>query len=260
MKKRLEGKVAIITGGGRGIGSATGELFCAEGAGVLLVDVDASTLAQTAERIAADVADAAARIAVFHADIRDLDQARAAVARATEQFGRLDVVVNNAAIRNVGPIESTEPDTWHELMSVNLLGAVNLCKASAAALRRSGNASVVNVSSVYGVMARKNWGIYDATKASLISLTRTFACEQAEHGIRVNAVCVGGTVTPFTVGNARARGMDENDLLRESRTDNLLGRWARPIEMAYPILWLASDEASFVTGATLMVDGGRSIM
>jgi 2-hydroxycyclohexanecarboxyl-CoA dehydrogenase len=256
MTGRLEGKVAIVTGGARGIGRATGELFRSEGAAVLLVDVSTEAPLATADRVGSP----ASTIDFYRADIRDLDQVKRAVAYGIEKFGQLDVLVNNAAVRNVGPIEESDPESWRELMAVNLLGAVNCCKVSLPALRDSRHGSIVNVSSVYGITARKNWGIYDASKAALISLTRTLACEEAEHGIRVNAVCLGGTVTPFTVDNARARGKDEHDLLHERRDDNLLRRWARPIEIAYPILWLASNEASFVTGTALMVDGGRSIV
>jgi meso-butanediol dehydrogenase/(S,S)-butanediol dehydrogenase/diacetyl reductase len=173
----------------------------------------------------------------------------------------LNVLVNNAVMRDVGPIERTERSEWDKLLSVNLLGAVNFCKAAVNELRRDGKASVVNVSSVFGVMGRKHWGIYDASKAALLSLTRTFACEEAEHGIRVNSVCVASTLTPYTIKRAQAtRNMSEDDLQQEKRADNLAGRWAQPMEMAYPILWLASDEASFITGTTLMVDAGRSVI
>jgi len=114
---------------------------------------------------------------------------------------------------------------------------------------------------VFGVMGRKNWGIYDATKAALISLTRTLACEEADHGIRANAVCVASTLTPYTITRAHAtRHMSEDDLQQEVRNDNLLKRWAQPMEIAYPVLWLASDESSYMTGTTLMVDAGRSVI
>ena len=138
---------------------------------------------------------------------------------------------------------------------------MNFCKAALTELRRDGKGSVVNVSSVYGVMARKSWAIYDATKAALISLTKTLACEEADNGIRANSVCVASTLTPYTIARAQqTRNMTEQDLRHEAKDSNLLHRWADPIEIAYPVLWLASDEASFMTGATLMVDGGRSII
>jgi meso-butanediol dehydrogenase/(S,S)-butanediol dehydrogenase/diacetyl reductase len=254
----MAGRIALVTGAGGGIGGATAALFCREGAQALLVDNDEPALHRTAERILRDTPGASIDLLV--ADIRSYEQTARAVSRATERFGGLDALVNNAAIRNVASIVDSKPEAWQDLLAVNLMGAVNFCKAAAPALRRSGHASVVNVSSVYGVVARKNWGIYDATKAALISLTQTFACEEAVNGIRVNAVCVGGTITPHTIRSAEARGLSEDNLQREVRTDNLLRRWGKPEEIAYPILWLASDEASFITGTALMVDAGRSIL
>ncbi len=258
MSHRMAGKAAIVTGGGGGIGGATGELFCAEGGRVLLVDRDPDALRETARRIAERVA--GAEIDVMQADVSEFDLAAAAVEHAVARFGALDVLVNNAAIRNIARVDATERQAWNDLLGVNLLGAVNFCKAAAPALRASGKAAVVNVSSVYGVMGRADWSIYDATKAALLALTRSFAIEEAANGIRVNAICVGGTLTPFTIGRAKSRGLTEADLRSQPRHENLLKRWGEPVESAYPILWLASDEASFVTGATLMVDGGRSVL
>ena len=257
MTDRLAGKVAIVTGGASGIGRVTAELFSRESAKVLLVDRDADMLASAIEHIRNTVSGAAIDTAV--ADIAEESEARSAVAQALETFGTLDILVNNAAIRDVGPVMETKQENWEKLWAVNVLGAVNCYKAAAEALRSSGKASIINVSSIGAVCAREGWGIYDATKAALLALTRTLASEEAAHGIRVNALCAGGTVTPFTVGRAESRDQTAEDLRNELREDNLLGRWAEPMEIAHPILWLASDEASFITGTTLMVDGGRSV-
>jgi meso-butanediol dehydrogenase/(S,S)-butanediol dehydrogenase/diacetyl reductase len=154
----------------------------------------------------------------------------------------------------------SDPGEWQRLFSVNVLGAVNFCKSALPALRGSGNASIVNVSSCYAVTGRKGMPIYDATKAALLSLTRTLAFEEAEHGVRANAICPGGTLTPFTMGRGAERGEKPEDMAKEQRSDSLLRRWARPEEIAFPALWLASDESSYMTGATIMVDGGLSIM
>jgi meso-butanediol dehydrogenase/(S,S)-butanediol dehydrogenase/diacetyl reductase len=258
MQPRMAGKCAIITGGAGGIGSATAALFCAEGAKVLLVDRDEAALRAASYRIRGEVQTAA--LDTFLCDITVPEQAAAAVAHAVAGFGALNVLVNNAAIRRVSSVATSKLADWQAVIAVNLLGAVNFCAAAAPALRAAGRASVVNVSSVYGVMGREDWAIYDSTKAALLALTRSFACEEAKNGIRSNAVCAAATLTPFTIGRARARGKTEADLRREGMPVNLLGRWAEPPEMAYPILWLASDEASFVTGATFMIDGGRSIV
>lgn len=116
------------------------------------------------------------------------------------------------------------------------------------------------MSSVYAVVGRVGMGQYDATKAAVLALTRVLAVEEAPHGVRVNAVCPGSTITPFTIPRTAARGFTVEQLRTRGVTDTPIGRWAEPEEIAYPILWLASDEASFITGATLMVDGGLSIV
>jgi meso-butanediol dehydrogenase/(S,S)-butanediol dehydrogenase/diacetyl reductase len=255
---RLIGKVALISGGGGGIGAATARLFCAEGAKVVLVDQDPAALEAKAGALRS--VSASFELDTYVADIADEIQASAAIAKAIERFGAVDVLVNNAAIRIPGTVETTPRSEWDRILSVNLLGAVNLYRAAAVALRKSGKASIINVSSVYAITGRTGMGPYDATKAALIALTRTLACEEAGHGIRVNAVCPGSTLTDYHLKRGAAKGVSEQTMKEEVRTDSLLCRWARPEEIAYPILWLASEEASFVTGAVLMVDGGLSIM
>jgi meso-butanediol dehydrogenase/(S,S)-butanediol dehydrogenase/diacetyl reductase len=182
------------------------------------------------------------------------------VQHALQTFGRLDVLVNNAAMRNYAALAEATPAEWQAVLGVNLMGAANYCRAALPALRDSGRGSIVNVSSCYAVTGREGMGLYDATKAGLLAMTRTLACEEAARGVRVNAVCPGSTLTDFHVARAQAAGKSIETLETERRDTSLLGRWAAPEEIAWPILWLASDEASFVTGATLMVDGGLSII
>lgn len=247
---RLRGRTALITGAGRGIGAETARLFCEQGARVLLVDRDATPLEETAARIRREVAGAQAHTQL--ADVAKATDCEAAVRRAVELFGALDTIVNNAAIRIPMSVADAQPTDWQKVVEVNLFGTVNVSRAALGALREARKASIVNVSSCYAETGRSNMGLYDATKAAMLSLTRTLAFEEADRGIRVNAVCPGSTLTDYHAG--RGRKADE------ARTDSLLKRWATPAEIAYPILWLASDEASFVTGAALMVDGGLSIM
>ena len=149
---------------------------------------------------------------------------------------------------------------WQAMVGVNLIGTANYCKAALPELRRAGRGSIVNVSSCYAVTGRKGMGIYDATKAGMLALTRTLAFEESGHGVRANAVCPGSTMTDFHVARARAAGKSVETLATERRDTSLLARWAAPHEIAWPILWLASDEASFITGTTLMVDGGLHVM
>ena len=255
---RLAAKSALITGGAAGIGAAMAELFCAEGAAVTLIDTNEEKLAQTCAAINRKVP--GARVTHFAANVADAAAAYAAVAHALAANGQLDILVNNAAMRNNASVAGATPDEWHAVLGVNLMGAANYCRAALPALRERGNASVVNVSSCYAVTGRKGMGLYDATKAGLLALTRTLAHEEAAHGIRVNAICPGSTLTDFHVNKARAAGKDIEQLKSERRSTSLLGRWAKPMEIALPVLWLASDEASFITGTTLMVDGGLHVM
>jgi 2-hydroxycyclohexanecarboxyl-CoA dehydrogenase len=257
-RERMAGKVAIITGSAGGIGAATAELFCEAGARVALVDRNGELLGETAAGIRERVPEA--ELITFACDVADYSSAVGAVAETKATFGALNVLVSNAAIRHIGPLEETTNEDWGRLLETNLLGAVNFCRAAAADLRSDGRASVVIVSSAYAVVGRREMPIYDATKAALLSLMRSVAFDGAPDNIRVNAVCPGSTVTPYTLGNARARGQTEADLLAERKDIALLKRRATAEEIAYPILWLASDEASYITGATLMVDGGLSII
>ena len=255
---RLANKVALITGGGAGIGAAAARVFCSEGAAVFLVDVDPEALARTSRAIIEAQPDA--RVVTFTANIADDQLALQAVQLCSERFGQLDVLVNNAAMRNYSPISEASVAEWQAMINVNLIGAANYCRATLPLLRASGHGSIINVSSCYAVTGRKHMGLYDATKAGLLALTRTLAHEEAVHGIRANAICPGSTLTDFHVGRATTAGKSVETLKNERHDTSLIGRWATPEEIAWPILWLASNEAAFITGATLMVDGGLSIM
>jgi meso-butanediol dehydrogenase/(S,S)-butanediol dehydrogenase/diacetyl reductase len=159
------------------------------------------------------------------------------------------------------PLAEADAGDWERILGVNVLAASYCCKAAIPHLRAAGGGTIVNVSSVFGVMGRAGMGQYDTTKAALLGFTRALAVEEARHGIRVNAVCPAGTITAYHIRRAAERGVSEEALRRERSQDNgLLGRWAEPREVAYPILFLACAESSFVTGATLMVDAGRSIV
>jgi NAD(P)-dependent dehydrogenase (short-subunit alcohol dehydrogenase family) len=254
---RLADRVAIITGGAGGIGAATGLLFCEEGARVALVDSDADAMRATVAQIRAAVP--GARLADVVADVSREEAAAAAVAAARETLGPIDVLVNLAGIRAYEPLAESTRETWERILGVNLLSYAWFTKAAIADLRSCGRGSVVNVSSTHGVNPRGGTGQYDATKAAIISMTKTLAFEEAAHGIRANALCPGLTLTPFHQRRAAAAGRTREDIAQQGRDGCLLGRWADPREVAYPILWLASDEASYVTGSVLMVDGGRYV-
>lgn len=253
---RMQGKRALITGGGAGIGAATARAFCQEGAAVVLVDRNRRALDEQAQSLR----QAGGRVATLEGDVAHPELAARAVALTVQSFGGLEVLVNNAAMRNYATVAEATPEEWRSVLEVNLTGTAGFCRAALPELRKSGRGAIVNVSSCYGVTGRKGMGIYDATKAALIALTRTLAHEEAAHGIRANAVCPGSTLTEFHLARGRAAGKTEDEISRARSDNSLLARWASPEEVAWPILWLASDEASFITGTQLLVDGGLSIL
>ncbi len=255
---RLHGKSAIITGGGAGIGAAIAKLFCTEGAAVTLVDLDEAALKATATEIRAE--NSSAQIAYLAANISHEDTAQASLAVALQAHGHVDTLINNAAMRINSSILDATPDAWRALLDVNLVGAANFCRTVLPALRKQQGASIVNVSSCYAVTGRQGMGLYDASKAALLALTRSLAHEEAPYGIRANAVCPGSTLTDFHIKKAHIAGKPIDQLKTERQATSLLARWASPEEIAYPVLWLASHEASFITGTTLMVDGGLHVM
>lgn len=255
---RMAGRRALVTGAGAGIGAATALAFCNEGAAVLLVDRDADELDRAREEILQAVS--TARLEILVADVCDEDGAIDAVRQAVSAWGGLDTLVNNAAMRNYSAASDATTAEWQAMVSVNLVGLSNYCRAALPSLRASGQGSIVNVSSCYAVTGRKGMALYDATKAAQLAYTRTLAFEEAVHGIRANAVCPGSTLTAFHLNRAEQAGKPAKTLRSERRDSSLIGRWATPAEIALPILWLASSEASYITGTTLMVDGGLHIM
>lgn len=253
---RLADKTAIITGGAGGIGAATGLLFCQQGGRVMLVDGDReamdAALADIRQRVPGT------QLEGIVTDVADEEAAGAAVAATRRAFGPIDVLVNLAGIRAYEPLAEAKRETWERILAVNLLSYAWFTKAAIADLRaRRGN--IVNISSTHAANARAGMGQYDVTKAGIVSMTRTLAFEEAKHGVRINAVCPGATLTPFHLRRAAAAGRTREELERQAADECLLARWADPCEIAFPILWLASNEASYVTGAVLMVDGGRYV-
>jgi NAD(P)-dependent dehydrogenase (short-subunit alcohol dehydrogenase family) len=259
MAGRMAGRVALVTGGGGGIGEATGRLFAEQGGAVALVDRDRAAVEAAAAGIVAGVAGAS--VLALAADVAREAECRRVVEETAGRLGGLHCLVNVAGVRVYAPLAEADAGDWERILGVNVLAASYCCKAAIPHLRAAGGGTIVNVSSVFGVMGRAGMGQYDTTKAALLGFTRALAVEEARHGIRVNAVCPAGTITAYHIRRAAERGVSEEALRRERSQDNgLLGRWAEPREVAYPILFLACAESSFVTGATLMVDAGRSIV
>src|SRR5262245_16865112 len=254
MSDRLQGRTAIITGAARGIGYATANLFLQEGARVGLVDFDAGSLTESAAKLAHGRS--AGSVFAQPADIANAAGIAAAIDALAKDLGGVDILTNNAAARAYGTIADATPESWDAILQTNVTGLANCCRAALPYLRKSRHGSIVIVSSAFALTGRPNMGQYDATKAALLAMTRVLACEEAAHGIRVNAVCPGSTLTPWTAGRPAARGMSVDELTARGAAPSLLNRWASPEEVAYPILWMASNEASFITGTILPVDGG----
>jgi 2-hydroxycyclohexanecarboxyl-CoA dehydrogenase len=253
---RLANKTAIITGGAGGIGAATGLLFCQECARVALVDSDQAAMDAALADIRTKVS--GAHVTGIVTDVGRQEGAIDAVDAARNALGPIDVLINLAGMRSYEPLADASAKTWERILAVNLLSYAWFTQAAIADLRaRRGN--IVNVSSTHGVNPRAGMGQYDVTKAGIISMTKTLAFEEAQHGVRVNAVCPGLTLTPFHRKRYAAAGRTQADIDAEGLEGCLLGRWADPREVAFPILWLASDEASYLTGSVLMADGGRYV-
>jgi 2-hydroxycyclohexanecarboxyl-CoA dehydrogenase len=258
MPGRMAGRVALVTGGGGGIGEATGRLFAEEGATVALVDSDKAAVEAAASGIVKAVA--GAHVSALAADLTSEPESQRVVDATLAAFGALHTLVNVAGVRLYTPLAEADAKGWEFIFGVNVLATAYCCKAALPALRQGGRGTIVNLSSVYGVKGRAGMGQYDTTKAAVLGFTRALAIEEAPHRIRVNAVCPGGTITPYHIRRAAAQGVSEAEMRTQRTGDNLLGRWAEPREVAFPILFLASDESSYITGATLMVDAGKSII
>jgi 2-hydroxycyclohexanecarboxyl-CoA dehydrogenase len=255
----MTGRVALVTGGGGGIGEATARLFAEEGGAVALVDVDRRAADAAASAIATAVP--GAWVLPLAGDVAREPEARRAVADTVSRFGALHALVNAAGIRVYTPLAEATDEDWRRIIDVNVLATAFCAKAALPSLRAAEHATIVNVSSVFGVLGRAGMGQYDTTKAAVLGFTRALAVEEAPHGIRVNAVCPGGTITRYHIERAARQGVSEAELRRSRAQDNgLFGRWAEPREVAYPILFLSCPESSFITGTTLMVDAGKSVI
>ena len=241
---RLDGKVAIVTGAARGMGAATASLFVAEGARVLLTDVQR----EDGERLAAELG-AAARFMVHN--VADESHWQAASSFALEQFGRVDVLVNNAGVLAAAAIESLALDDIQRVFGVNLIGPLLGMKTVAPLMKAQRSGSIINVSSVDGFRGCNGLGAYSASKWGVRGMSRSVAFELGPHGVRVNTVHPGGIDTPM--GNPMGMTPEQ---MAPSFAGVPLQRIGRPEEVARATLFLASDEASYVTGAELAVDGG----
>lgn len=247
---KLEGRATVITGGASGIGAATARLFVEEGARVVICDIQ--------DAKGQDLADELGERAVYqHADVRQEADVEGVVQRAVKDCGRLDCMFNNAGIGGAtGPLEAIPVEEYDLTMNTLLRGVFLGIKHAAPVMKRQGQGSIISTSSVAGLRAGHSPHLYAAAKAAMIQLTRSVAMEMGESGVRVNCICPGGIATPLLL-NALGLNEDAMEVLKQGLAQmQPIRRSGLPEDIAQAALWLASDDASFVNGHALVVDGG----
>ncbi len=245
---RLEGKVALISGGARGQGACEARMFAAEGARVVFGDI----LDEEGRQVEAEIRELGYEATYVHLDVTSEADWEAAVRAAVDRYGKLDVLVNNAGICSWGKLEDSSGEEWDRIMDVNGKGVFLGTLAAIPVMKQAGGGSIINISSISGLVGQDTvTAAYNASKGAVRLLTKTTAIQYAADGIRANSVHPGSVATPMTA----ARQADP-EVLRQSQLRIPLGRVGRPEDIAYGVLYLASDESSFVTGSELVVDGG----
>lgn len=242
---RLDGKVALVSGAARGMGECEARLFVREGAKVVLGDV----LDEIGQQVAADLTRQGEAATYVHLDVTVESQWQQAVATTERLYGKLDILVNNAGIVRMAPLDETSLDAWNEVITINQTGVFLGMKHVIPAMRRAGGGSIINISSVAGLVGLPNIPAYQASKGAVRLLTKNAAVQYAKDKIRVNSIHPGRIETPMTANLTPERRAMVLDLTP-------LGRDGKPEEVAYGVLYLACDESSFVTGAELVIDGG----
>ncbi len=248
---KLEGRVALITGGASGIGRATALLFAREGAAVAVVDLDGTG----ALAVAQEIEDEGGQAIAVRCDVSQAVDCRRAVGEAVSAFGRLDVLFNNAGIIRRANVLETSEEEWDRAMAVNVKSIYLMSKFAIPIMAQSGGGAIVNTGSGWGLVGGRNAVSYCASKGAVVNMTRAMALDHAAQNIRVNCVCPGDTDTGMLRSEAKQLGATTEAFLVEA-ADRPLGRIGKPEDIAQAVLYLASDASSFVTGTTLVVDGG----
>jgi 3-oxoacyl-[acyl-carrier protein] reductase len=245
---RLEGKSAIVTGAGRGIGKAIAKRFLEEGARVMICDLEPERLQAAGEELAA--------IGTVQSEVVNVtsrEEVERLVDRAKEEFGRIDVLANNAGISRFEPFLEITDENWNDTLAINLTGVFLCSQVVATEMKNQGSGAIVNMGSTNGILGEEGLAHYNASKAGVILLTKTMAIELAPHNVRVNSVCPGFILTELQLES----GMSQ-ETIQDYTSMIPLNRYGRVEEVANAFAFLASDEASFITGTELVVDGGQT--
>lgn len=253
MERMLAGKIALITGGGSGMGAATAQLFAAAGASVAIADIDATTR----QAVVDTIAQAGGHAVPIHVDVADPADVARMLDTVVARFGRLDVAVNNAAVPpDTKPLVELEVSAWDRIVDINLKGVALCLKYELQQLVRQGTGgSIINVSSIRGVRGKANAAAYVASKHGVVGLTKVAAMEHGDDNIRVNCVAPGATDTPMLRASMARKALAG---VEPSAVQNVLHRLGTAKEVAQASLWLASDLSSYVTGTTIHADGGAT--
>jgi len=249
MAGKLDGRVAIVTAGGAGIGAATARRFVQEGASVVIADLSG----KRAEEVTAGIKTSGGRAACIKMDAADPEGVQATIKLALDTYGRLDIMFNNAGLAEVAPLDECSLESWNRVLAVTLTGTFLGMKYCLPIMRKQGKGVIINTASISGIGGDYGLSSYNAAKAGVINLTRSAALENAKHNIRVNCVCPGAINTRVAQILSKERADEFRRLQGEAHP---LGRMGEPEEIANTVLFLASDEASFITGAAIVVDGG----
>ena len=252
---RLNSKKAIITGAGTGIGRSIAERFCIEGAEVMVAEIEIEGGKETVKQIIKS----GGKALFQETDTSKEDSVQSMIEATVSEFGGIDIVVNNAAAFVFGAIEDTGPEEWAKVLSVNVLGYTNTIKSALPFLKKSNKAAIVNVASVSSFIAQPEFLPYNTSKGAVSQMTRCLAMDLAKYNIRVNAVCPGAIYTRASERHMDFIGLDHQEGRELFGQDALMKRMGTPDEIANGVLFLASEEASFITGEHLVIDGGATL-